>query len=78
MAFHLKVTRTVNGVPRTMGVQLSDEERTFVEQNIADFQAGRLPMERTLTLSAGRSPEDPEWARSCRWIDVKKMWIEEI
>jgi hypothetical protein len=77
MPFKLMVTRTVNGIPRTVWLQLAEGNRAQVEQVITDFESGRLAMEGTLTLSTG-DPAAPSWMQSCRWIDVKRLWIEEV
>lgn len=88
MPFVLCVARTVNGAERTFRWRgQTDDIRADVEAMIADFTAGRMRMENTLTLSAdsslpsgvsfGERPEEPDWARSWRWADIKDIWIEE-
>lgn len=88
MPFTLAVARTVNGTERTFRWHgQPDAFRTGVEELIGDFNAGRKPMEGTLTLSVdpnfpagvgvGSGPDNPEWSRSWRWADIKNIWIED-
>lgn len=67
MPFDLYVVRGLGGVIRWRN--LADAERPNVEQVIANYEAGLMPMEGTLTVG-------PRAARSYRWADIRDIWVE--